>query len=113
MGISQHVHGTDNARCLIALALITGHIGRAGTVLHQLRGQNNVQGASDARLIPMSYADYEPVADPNIRSKYEDAWGRALDPVAGLTVVEIMHAIAEGSVKGMYGTYGRSEYFHD
>ena len=59
MGISQHVHGTDNARCLIALALVTGQIGRKGTGLHPLRGQNNVQGASDAGLIPMVYPDYQ------------------------------------------------------
>ena len=58
MGISQHVHGTDNARCLIALALVTGQVGRPGTGLHPLRGQNNVQGASDAGLIPMFYPDY-------------------------------------------------------
>ncbi len=55
MGISQHVHGTDNSRCLIALALTTGQIGRKGTGLHPLRGQNNVQGASDAGLIPMVF----------------------------------------------------------
>src|SRR5205085_1693332 len=59
MGISQHVHGTDNARCLIALALITGQVGRPGTGLHPLRGQNNVQGASDAGLIPMFLPDYQ------------------------------------------------------
>jgi formate dehydrogenase major subunit len=61
MGVSQHVHGTDNARCLIALALITGQIGRPGTGLHPLRGQNNVQGASDAGLIPMMYPNYQRV----------------------------------------------------
>ncbi len=58
MGISQHIHGTDNARCLIALCLMTGQIGRPGTGLHPLRGQNNVQGASDSGLIPMMYPDY-------------------------------------------------------
>ena len=57
MGISQHVHGTDNARCLIALCLMTGQVGRPGTGLHPLRGQNNVQGASDSGLIPMMYPD--------------------------------------------------------
>src|SRR6478752_3030263 len=51
MGVSQHTHGTDNARCLIALSLICGQIGRPGTGLHPLRGQNNVQGSSDAGLI--------------------------------------------------------------
>ena len=65
MGVSQHTHGTDNARCLISLALICGHVGRAGSGLHPLRGQNNVQGASDAGLIPMFYPDYKPVGDGN------------------------------------------------
>src|SRR5258706_15818320 len=64
MGISQHVHGTDNARCLIALTLMTGQIGRPGTGLHPLRGQNNVQGASDAGLIPMMFPDYQRVDNP-------------------------------------------------
>ncbi len=102
MGISQHIHGTDNARCLIALALITGQVGRAGTGLHPLRGQNNVQGASDAGLIPMFYPNYKSVEDVDIRGKYQDAWGRTLDPVKGLTVVEIIHAIHAEQIKGMY-----------
>jgi formate dehydrogenase major subunit len=102
MGISQHTHGTDNARCLIALALTTGQIGRPGTGLHPLRGQNNVQGASDAGLIPMVFPDYKSVEDPDIRAMYEDFWGTELDPKKGLTVVEIMHAIHDGEIKGMY-----------
>jgi formate dehydrogenase major subunit len=102
MGISQHVHGTDNARCLIALALTTGHVGRPGTGLHPLRGQNNVQGASDAGLIPMFYPDYKSVEAPEIRAKYEAAWGTTLEPNRGLTVVEIMKAIHAGVIKGMY-----------
>ncbi|MBV8398486.1 MAG: molybdopterin-dependent oxidoreductase, partial [Acetobacteraceae bacterium] len=80
MGISQHVHGTDNSRCLIALALITGQIGRPGTGLHPLRGQNNVQGASDSGLIPMVYADYQRVDDPGLRALFEKAWQTELDP---------------------------------
>jgi formate dehydrogenase major subunit len=102
MGISQHVHGTDNARCLIALALVTGQVGRSGTGLHPLRGQNNVQGASDVGLIPMVFPDYKPVTDPETRARYERAWGRSLDPVPGLTVVEIINAIYAGKIKGMY-----------
>ena len=105
MGISQHVHGTDNARCLIALALMTGQIGRPGTGLHPLRGQNNVQGASDAGLIPMMYPDYQRVDAPGVRERFEHAWKMApgtLDPQPGLTVVEIMHAIKAGAIKGMY-----------
>ena len=74
MGISQHVHGTDNSRCLIALALVTGQIGRPGTGLHPLRGQNNVQGASDAGLIPMVLPDYQSVEDPAIREHFEAYW---------------------------------------
>ncbi len=102
MGISQHVHGTDNARCLIALALVTGQIGRAGTGLHPLRGQNNVQGASDAGLIPMVYPDYQSVMQNNIRAKFESFWQTSLDPVKGLTVVEIMNAVHAGQIKGMF-----------
>src|SRR5215469_9404200 len=102
MGISQHTHGTDNARCLIALSLITGQIGRPGTGLHPLRGQNNVQGASDAGLIPMFFPDYKSVEDPQIRARYEAAWGTKLDPKKGLTVVEIMDAVHADVIKGMY-----------
>jgi formate dehydrogenase major subunit len=102
MGISQHVHGTDNARCLIALALLCGQIGRPGTGLHPLRGQNNVQGASDAGLIPMFFPDYKAVDDGAIRTQFEQAWGTSLDPRRGLTVVEIMKAILAGEIKAMY-----------
>jgi len=105
MGISQHVHGTDNARCLIALALMTGQIGRPGTGLHPLRGQNNVQGASDAGLIPMMYPDYQHVANAETRARFETAWkvpAGSLDAEPGLTVVEVMRAIKQGSIRGMY-----------
>ena len=102
MGVSQHVHGTDNARCLIALSMMTGQIGRPGTGLHPLRGQNNVQGASDAGLIPMVYPDYQRVDDAGVRAKFEALWGTALDPNPGLTVVEIMTAVHAGQIRGMY-----------
>jgi formate dehydrogenase major subunit len=105
MGVSQHIHGTDNARCLIALSLMTGQIGRPGTGLHPLRGQNNVQGASDAGLIPMVYPDYQSVTDPKIRANFAKAWNMSvdlLDPEPGLTVVEIMHAITDGKIRGLY-----------
>ena len=102
MGISQHIHGTDNARCLISLALMTGQIGRPGTGLHPLRGQNNVQGASDVGLIPMVYPDYESVEDPVFQAKYEKLWGVKLDPESGLTTVEMLHAILASEVFGMY-----------
>jgi formate dehydrogenase major subunit len=105
MGVSQHVHGTDNARCLIALALMTGQIGRPGTGLHPLRGQNNVQGASDAGLIPMMYPDYQHVSNAATRASFEKAWkvpAGSLDETPGLTVVEVMHAIKHGDIRGMY-----------
>ncbi|MEW8005189.1 MAG: formate dehydrogenase subunit alpha [Candidatus Thiodiazotropha sp.] len=102
MGVSQHIHGTDNARALISLALICGQIGRPGTGLHPLRGQNNVQGASDVGLIPMVFPDYQRVDNPRVRAKFEALWGMPLDAKPGLTVVETMHAIADGSIRGMY-----------
>ncbi len=102
MGISQHTHGTDNARCLISLALMTGQIGRPGAGLHPLRGQNNVQGASDVGLIPMVYPDYQPVNDQQVQQKFEQLWHTELDREPGLTVVEIMHAIHDGELDGMY-----------
>ena len=106
MGISQHVHGTDNARCLIALTLMTGQIGRPGTGLHPLRGQNNVQGASDAGLIPMMFPDYQRVDNPEANARFEKYWGQKLDTKPGLTVVEIMDAACEGKIRGMY-VHGR------
>ena len=102
MGISQHVHGTDNARCLIALAMITGQIGRPGTGLHPLRGQNNVQGASDSGLIPMVFPDYQRVDNAEANQRFEKLWGTTLDSKPGLTVVEIMNAAYEGKIRGMY-----------
>jgi formate dehydrogenase major subunit len=107
MGVSQHVHGTDNVRCLIALASITGQIGRPGTGLHPLRGQNNVQGASDAGLIPMMFPNYQRVNDPQAHRWFEQFWGMPLDDQPGYTVVEIMdRALAPDSdphkIRGMY-----------
>ncbi|MDP7015942.1 MAG: formate dehydrogenase subunit alpha [Pirellulaceae bacterium] len=102
MGISQHTTGTDNARCLISLCLMTGNVGKPGSGLHPLRGQNNVQGASDAGLIPMVYPDYQAVANDDVRRKFEAAWGRPLDPRPGLTVVEIVAAALRGDIRGMY-----------
>jgi formate dehydrogenase major subunit len=102
MGISQHVHGTDNARCLISLSMMTGQIGRPGTGLHPLRGQNNVQGASDVGLIPMMFPDYQPVGNAAVREQFEQLWGTTLDPNPGLTVVEIMNAVHAGEIRGMY-----------
>ena len=107
MGVSQHVHGTDNARCLIALVTVTGQIGKPGSGLHPLRGQNNVQGASDAGLIPMMYPNYQRVTNKAAHDWFENFWGMPLDDQPGYTVVEIMHkALAPDSdphkVRGMY-----------
>ena len=103
MGVSQHIHGTDNARCLISLALMCGHIGRPGTGLHPLRGQNNVQGASDAGLIPMFLPDYQSVEDDGVRSAFEQIWGTDdYSRKKGLTVVEIMDAVHDDQIKSLY-----------
>jgi formate dehydrogenase major subunit len=102
MGISQHTTGTDNARCLIALCTITGNVGKQGTGLHPLRGQNNVQGASDAGLIPMFYPDYQKVDSADVWTRFEEAWGRELDHERGLTVTEIIGSALHGGVRGMY-----------
>ena len=102
MGVSQHIHGTDNARALISLSLMTGQIGRPGTGLHPLRGQNNVQGASDAGLIPMVFPDYQRVDDPKVNKFFENFWGAKLDKNPGLTVVEIMDKVIEKKLTGLY-----------
>lgn len=103
MGVSQHIHGTDNSRCLISLALMTGQVGRPGTGLHPLRGQNNVQGASDAGLIPMFLPDYQSVMDDGVRSAFTDVWGTGdFSNEKGLTVTEIMDAAHHGDIKAMY-----------
>ena len=102
MGISQHIHGTDNSRCLIALSLMTGQIGRPGTGLHPLRGQNNVQGTSDMGLIPMFFPNYQSVTEPKSKQWFEDFWQTSLNPKSGLTVVEIIDAVHSGEISGMY-----------
>lgn len=111
MGVSQHIHGTDNSRCLISLALMTGQVGRPGAGLHPLRGQNNVQGASDAGLIPMFLPDMQSVTDDGVRSAFADVWAKDLaenavnEPLLaekGLTITEILDAVHEGDIRGMY-----------
>ena len=92
----------DNARALISLSLMTGQIGRPGTGLHPLRGQNNVQGASDAGLIPMVFPDYQRVDDPEINKFFEDFWKTKLDKNPGLTVVEIMDEVIAKKLTGLY-----------
>jgi formate dehydrogenase major subunit len=103
MGVSQHIHGTDNSRCLISLALMTGNVGKPGAGLHPLRGQNNVQGASDAGLIPMFLPDYQTVTSDDVRKSFTDVWGGGdFSNEKGLTVTEIVDQAYAGNIKGMY-----------
>ncbi|MCF6304317.1 MAG: formate dehydrogenase subunit alpha [Rhodobacteraceae bacterium] len=103
MGVSQHIHGTDNARALISLALMTGNIGKPGAGLHPLRGQNNVQGASDAGMIPMLLPDYQTVTDDGVRAAFTEIWdSEDFGAEKGLTVVEIIEAIHNDQIQGMY-----------
>jgi formate dehydrogenase alpha subunit len=101
MGITQHTHGTDNVLSLANLAMLTGSIGKASSGVNPLRGQNNVQGACDLGALPDVYPGYQKVTDDDVRAAFEKAWGRSLPPEVGLTVVEMMHAAAEGRLKGM------------
>jgi formate dehydrogenase major subunit len=82
--------------------MVTGQVGRRGTGLHPLRGQNNVQGASDVGLIPMSFPGYMRVDNPVAHAKFEALWRTPLDSKPGLTVVEIIDAACEGKITGMY-----------
>ena len=102
MGISQSVHGTDNAISLANLALLTGNIGRPGTGLNPLRGQNNVQGCSDSGGLPNVYPGYQLVSDPEVRQKFEKYWGVELNPEPGLTTMEMVDAAEKGVIQGYY-----------
>ncbi|MEA3366829.1 MAG: formate dehydrogenase subunit alpha [Planctomycetota bacterium] len=102
MGITQHTTGTDNVLSLANLAMLTGNIGRPGTGVNPLRGQNNVQGACDLGALPNVYPGYQKVDDPTSRAKFEKAWGAELSPTPGLTVVEMINAAAEGTLKALY-----------
>jgi formate dehydrogenase alpha subunit len=101
MGISQSTHGTDNALSLTNLALMTGHIGKAGTGLNPLRGQNNVQGCSDSGGLPNVYTAYQKVNDPDIKAKFEKAWHTDLSPDPGLTVTEMVDGALTGQIRAM------------
>jgi formate dehydrogenase alpha subunit len=105
LGIPEHSHGTDNAMALIHLALLTGHIGRRGTGLNPLRGQNNVQGASDSGAMPWHYPGYQRVDDEQSARKFEQAWNiepGALSRKPGLTTTEIISAVGPGGVRSLY-----------
>ena len=102
MGITQHTTGTDNVLTLANLAMLCGNVGKEGTGVNPLRGQNNVQGACDIGALPDVYPGYQSVEDERIREKFERSWGVSLPDKKGLTVVEMIHAIEEGKIKGMY-----------
>lgn len=102
MGITQHVHGVRNARCLVNLALLTGNVGRPGTGLHPMRGQNNVQGVSDMGVLPNFLLGYANVSDPAERARFEQAWGAPVPASPGLTIVEMINVAALGQIKGLY-----------
>jgi formate dehydrogenase alpha subunit len=102
MGITQHACGTDNVKAVANLATLTGNIGREFTGVNPLRGQNNVQGASDAACLPNVYPGYQKVDVPEIRQKFEQAWGVALSPKAGLTATEMMDAAVSKKLKALY-----------
>ncbi len=101
MGITQHTHGTDNVLSLANLAMMTGSIGKASSGVNPLRGQNNVQGACDLGALPNVYPGYQKVTDPSVQTKFAKAWGTALSTEIGLTIVEMMHAAADGRLKAM------------
>lgn len=102
MGASQHVHGADNIRALIALALISGQVGRPGAGLHPLRGQNNVQGSCDAGLTPATLPGYRKFDDLESRHLIDALWKSSPPTSPGLTVVEILDAALAGRIKGLY-----------
>ncbi|MCP4716869.1 MAG: formate dehydrogenase subunit alpha [Deltaproteobacteria bacterium] len=102
MGISQSVHGTDNALSLANLALLSGNLGKAGTGLNPLRGQNSVQGCSDSGGLPNIFPGYQSVTDPEIRAKFEQEWGVPLNPEAGLTTMEMVDAAEKGVIRSYY-----------
>ena len=102
LGITEHTHGTDNVYALANLVLMTGHLGVKSAGMNPLRGQNNVQGANDAGATPIFYPGYQNVTDPEVRQKFERAWGVPLSPEDGLNLNVMMHELAEGHIKGMF-----------
>ena len=102
MGLTQHTSGTDNVKSVANLAMLTGNIGRPGTGVNPLRGQNNVQGACDMGGLPEVYPGYQRVADSTIQAKFEQAWGAKLSPKPGLTLTEVGEKIAAGEIKAVY-----------
>ena len=102
MGISQSTHGTDNTLSLVNLALMCGHLGKSGTGLNPLRGQNNVQGCSDSGGLPNVYTAYQRVDDPDVRDLFQTTWGVDLNPTPGLTATEMCDACYTEEVRAMF-----------
>lgn len=102
MGITQHSHGTDNVMAIANLAMLTGNIGKPGSGVNPLRGQNNVQGACDMGSLPNMYSGYQKVTDPTIRQKFEAAWGIKLPIEDGLYMTEMINSILQGKIKALY-----------
>ncbi|MEZ4541582.1 MAG: formate dehydrogenase subunit alpha [Chloroflexota bacterium] len=102
MGISQSTHGTDNTLSLVNLALMCGHVGKAGTGLNPLRGQNNVQGCSDSGGLPNVYTAYQRVDDPDVRDLFQTTWGVDLSPTPGLTATEMCDACYTEEIRAMF-----------
>lgn len=103
MGITQHSHGVDNVRCIASLAMLTGNVGRPGTGVNPLRGQNNVQGGCDMGALPDLLTGYQKVTDPQVREKFAAAWGvSSLPAEPGLPLTRAMNAASEGRLHGMF-----------
>ena len=102
MGITQHSHGTDNVIATANLAMLTGNIGKPGSGVNPLRGQNNVQGACDMGALPNIYPGYQAVTNPAIKEKFETAWDCSLPAQPGLTITEILDAAYSGQIKAIY-----------
>lgn len=102
MGISQSTHGTDNTLSLVNLAMMCGHLGKAGTGVNPLRGQNNVQGCSDSGGLPNVFTAYQRVDEDQSKQKFEQFWGTELNPTPGLTATEMVDASLTGAVRGMF-----------
>ena len=102
MGITQHTKGTNNVKCIANLAMLTGNIGRPGTGVNPLRGQNNVQGACDMGALPNVYSGYQQVANEDAAKKFEKAWGTTLSRKPGITIPEMIEGATQGSLKALF-----------
>ena len=102
MGITQHINGTDNVKSLANLSMLTGQIGRPGTGVNPLRGQNNVQGACDMACLPGNLPAYKKVTEAADRKPFEEAWGVTLPEKPGLTIPKVIDAAGDGSLKALY-----------